>query len=378
LSLGATSPPKDASTVEIVIAGSDPNVAAIHALVRELLERDGISVVTSRAETIEAQAILANPGGRASAYIWIDLRRPDEARLYLTSSHGDRIVVRLVPLAEGLDELGKESIGQVVESSALALARGAQIGMPREEAARALTAATQPEEPTHKKYATATEVDAGVERASAAAPSVSRGSSHAASELGEHTDSRSILAPSSYGIEVGYSAAAVLPGLGINHGPELGLVLKWGRGSTRIRIGLSAQYSVPVSADSSEVDVLLDGARARLEAGPEFGIGQHAWIGVFGGVGVDFIRVQPQRTFDSTLAPAPSDAFANGTARAGLSAGKRILSSVDIALSMFADFPLAYTHFDVQQGATTSPTLTPWSVQPGLTVAFQFSPGPTP
>jgi hypothetical protein len=133
-----------------------------------------------------------------------------------------------------------------------------------------------------------------------------------------------------------------------------------------------------VSADSSEVDVLLDGARARLEAGPEFGIGQHAWIGVFGGVGVDFIRVQPQRTFDSTLAPAPSDAFANGTARAGLSAGKRILSSVDIALSMFADFPLAYTHFDVQQGATTSPTLTPWSVQPGLTVAFQFSPGPTP
>ena len=58
------------------------------------------------------------PGGSALR-VWIDLRLGAEARL--TLERADRFVVRRIALTNGLDELGREQIGQIVRFAALAV-----------------------------------------------------------------------------------------------------------------------------------------------------------------------------------------------------------------------------------------------------------------
>ncbi|MBN1606221.1 MAG: hypothetical protein JW940_06285 [Polyangiaceae bacterium] len=363
----AASAPRDSRPVEIVFAGKEPDVLAVRRIVRELLERDGVVVHTSRTDSIEATTVLSDHGGSAAVYIWIDLRRRREARLFLTSSDGERIVIRRVRLADGLDELGREAIGQIVESSVLALASGVQVGMSRDEAQRVMNT----EEPDPPKPAVSA---ADRHAAGSAAPSAA-GGSQPASAAGGSGQPRT--APVTYRVGLGYGAAAFLPGAVVEHGPLLGAAVGSKRGSPRLALEVTGQYRVPVSASTGEVTLTFNGASFRLEAGSEFWIGEQAWFGALAGAGLDVIRVVPERAAEPALALAPAAVFVNGAARATVLAGRRVWPSLAVSVSAFADISLTRTHYDVHLRGVTFPTLTPWPVRPGLSLALWLLPEPT-
>ena len=333
----------DACPVEVVLAGADGDVAAIRSRIRELLEADAMTVVSRRVESVDPQAILASHGGLACATIWIDLRRPDEARVYLMSSGGERFVMRRVPLPGGLDELRRESIGQIVESSAAALVAGEPIGVSREEAALAVTPPPSP----------------------ARTPPERRPTPRATPGL-----------PSAYRVEVGYGAAAIGPGPAIDHGPMLGFMLHWGGQGPRAALAMEAQYDVPLQATTGRgVDLLLEAASLRLEAGPELPVGPRAWVGVRAGAGLDVLRVQaehasaPGLELESTIPP-----LVIGVARATLIVVGQLSPQVEITAAVFVDAPLDRVHFDVGEPGAASPDLTLWPVRPGVCLTLRFGP----
>jgi len=65
--------------------------------------------------------------------MWPDVSVPDEARLTV-KDYGDRFVVRRLPLARGLDEVGREEIGHIVRSAVLAVLAGPRETLSRAEA----------------------------------------------------------------------------------------------------------------------------------------------------------------------------------------------------------------------------------------------------
>jgi hypothetical protein len=356
VSTHAASIPRDSRPVEIVFAGREPDVLAVRKLVCELLEREGIVVHTSRTDGVEATTILSDHGGSAAIYIWIDLRRPSEARLFLTSSDGERIVIRRVHLSDGLDELGREAIGQIVESSALALVSGARIGMSRDEAQRVMRK----------------------EAAAQAEPETRHDDRRGSSERSAPGAGPRKAALVTHRVGLGYGAAAFLPGAAVEHGPLLGAALGSGKSSPRLALEVTGQYQLPVSASTNEVTLTFDGASFRLELGPEFWIGRQAWLGALVGGGLDVIRVLPERAIEPTLTPGPASLFANGAARAAVLVGQRVWSSLAVVVSAYADVSLARTHYDVHLRGETFPTLTPWPVRPGLSLAFWLLADPTP
>ena len=167
-------------------------------------------------------------------------------------------------------------------------------------------------------------------------------------------------------------------GAAVKHGPVLGAVLSSRQGGPGFVVGVSGQYQVPVSASTSEVKLTFDGASFRWEAGSEFWMGRQAWFGALAGVGLDVIRVLPDRAVEPDLTLAPAAIFMEGAARATFVAGKRVWPSLGVVVSAFADISLARTHYDVHLRGVTFPTLTPWPVRPGLSLAFWLLPEPTP
>jgi hypothetical protein len=365
VSTRAASTPEDSRAVEIVFAGKEPDVLAVRKLVSELLERDGIAVHTSRTESIEAKTILSDHDGSTAIYIWIDIRRPNEARLFLTSSDGERVVIRRVRLPDGLDELGREAIGQIVESSALALASGVRLGMSRDEAQRVMT--------TEQPGQAAPEGNAAHPGGAGSAAPASVGASHPAAS--DPSSARSgQAAPVSYRVGLGYAAAAFIKAAAVEHGPLLGAALSSGRSSPELVLGVSGQYHVPVSVSTSEVALTFDGASFRVEAGPQFWMGRRAWFEALAAGGLDVVRVLPERAVEPALALAPAAVFVNGAARITVTAGQRVWPSLAVAISAFADISLARTHYDVHLRGVTFPTLTPWPVRPGLSLTLWLLP----
>ncbi|HEY6723489.1 MAG TPA: hypothetical protein VI197_05630, partial [Polyangiaceae bacterium] len=80
-----------------------------------------------------------------SVRVWLTLRSPEQARLYVADARGRRFHVRDVPLDHGLDELGREKVAQVVLASVLAFVERSLPETPLEAVKHALAEA--PAEP---------------------------------------------------------------------------------------------------------------------------------------------------------------------------------------------------------------------------------------
>jgi hypothetical protein len=120
-----------AEIVLIADVGADRELAL---LLRELLGRRGVDAEIARADRFEPNALFA-AGERTPLRIFIAERAGREARLYFRAPGGERYLVRRLTLPSGLDAVGRELVGQVVESSTGALLDSSQ-GVSREQASR--------------------------------------------------------------------------------------------------------------------------------------------------------------------------------------------------------------------------------------------------
>ena len=105
---------------EITVVAAAPCAPRLREVIADQLADVTTEVVWTCRDRLdpEDQFRQALPGGSALR-VWIDLRMGAEARL--TLERADRFVVRRIALANGLDELGREQIGQIVRFAALAV-----------------------------------------------------------------------------------------------------------------------------------------------------------------------------------------------------------------------------------------------------------------
>jgi hypothetical protein len=137
---GAEQPPSSGerltATAKVVLIGAAAADTELPLLFRELLGRKGVTVEIDRA-TRFAQDELLESDAPESIRVFVVLDEPTRARLRFRGPDGERYLLRTVTLAGGLDAVGRELLGQVVESSVVALLHSTE-GMSRKEVTAAL------------------------------------------------------------------------------------------------------------------------------------------------------------------------------------------------------------------------------------------------
>ena len=109
-------------------AGDSPELAAV---LSELLQRQDVGVRFVRQEKLDTGELLSGKDDWA-VRVFLELRGPREAALYFRGPRARRYLLRRLELREGLDEVGRELVAQVVASSVDSLLRSSE-GMTRSE-----------------------------------------------------------------------------------------------------------------------------------------------------------------------------------------------------------------------------------------------------
>jgi hypothetical protein len=273
--------------------------------------------------------------------VFISLRDEHLALLYFRDALGKRFLLRELELSAGLDEVGHEAIGQVVETSILALLHS-EAGVSREEAQAALVRAT----PAADSAATRSH-----QQPTAATPTT-----RTAYELGARGAGLWLGAPF---------------GLALSAGVELA----WTRRPNEWlfqRARLACDFFVPKSIATSQVDFVLStlGLRAGVEIGAVKGLQA---LAVSVGAGIDLVHASTRRTRDPGLSLAPSTTQLVPIVRAEL---RYELWFGDLLLTAapFLDVALVRTRYGVQDGGLLA-VATPALFRPGAALSVGWQPG---
>ncbi|MBN1609801.1 MAG: hypothetical protein JW940_24425 [Polyangiaceae bacterium] len=327
-------------TVSVTLVGIRSDRTAIEELLTEWFELGAFELVTRWQPTLRVDEVLSSKAG-AELRIWLVLMGKARARVYFADAAGERFLVRDVPLRDGLDELGRERIVQILSSSAHAfLARSANSS--REEIQRTFAEPT-PADPLPPPTEPATAPPASHE------PTAGVGSQ-------PH--------PSPWGLRGGGSYVAIHRGAeGTGHGPEAMLGVTYRGQRQRLSLSLRGRYEWPHRAAGDEVTLALQTAGMRLMLGVESDPPGFGWAARFG-AGWDRVSYTPRPRTQETTARRGSADFRPllGFAVGGVIQGQR----GSIAVLTLLELPLVDTHYDVALQAARRIDLAPWRVQPGL------------
>jgi hypothetical protein len=344
-----------AARVEVTLAANPEAERLLAPVLSELIERLGLVLALHTVHAIEPFDVL-NPKPRqaqALARVFVDAQRRDVALLYLVDAAWQRVLVRRISLAHGLDEVAREELAHIVESSVQALAVGGQIGVTRAEASADLglpivpngAVVTPAPEPTAKPPPNeALPPQPRVATTSAREP---RARALTALELR---------------IGAGWGFASWTPQTPV-HGPELQLDLSAGQ---RLSWGgaLSAQYRLrrelhaePIGVATRGVGLRLLG-RMRYRSEPRLGFVAQA------GGGLDYERFEPisGNTPDVTLDASASRTSFILASQLGIEA--HLFGRAWLSLMCGAELDLAPDDYVVVHGTGIVPIAEPLRLRP--------------
>jgi len=278
---------------------------------------------------------------------WIDLTPEAEARLTLRDGRSDRFVVRRIPLPRGLDEIGREEIGQIVRSALLALRAGGEETLTLAEARAEIArwprrSAPPPPRPPPVSPPEPTRV----------ARTVSPGRPLAL-VVGAFLSWR-VFAP-----QIPLVGEAGI-GLGIG---------RWGP----VGGWLEAAYQPEARYDGSPVSVALVAVagRAGLDASARLAGTFRLRLGA--GAGLTRTTFTPEVSA-TTGAAAPAGTFSYLTGRALAGWQGRLGGHVAATLTFFLDVVGADVHYDLREpDGSTRRVLVPHRFQPGMTFEIAWS-----
>ena len=332
------------AAASIVLVGEMGENEELRELLVEFLERKAVQSRFVRQPEFRRQELLA-ASKDDSVHVFV-VPAAGRARLYFRGPDGQRFLLREVELRNGLDEVGRELIGQIVESSVDALLHSAA-GITREEVQSEL----EKQAPEPAPAPAAPERSEPTERALPAAIAPR-------SELEAWCALR-------YAAEF-----AGDPGLG--HGPGLELGIGARRGLL-LRGRVFGERWFPQSVQGNTIGADIVATRARLALDLGFELGSAATLILSLGAGADLVRVEPGRARDPSVVPAATSESAVPAARGEL----RLEFGGDVwqlAFAVSADSSLADTHYDVTAGSTVQRVAEEWAVRPGTAVAIGWRP----
>jgi hypothetical protein len=338
----ASAPPTDAgedTRVEVTVTtGAGPCPPLLREVVAgQLADVTTDLVWTCRERRDPEEAFRTERAETAAIRISIDVRSAAEARLLLGDARSDRFVVRRVPLPTGLDEIGREQVGQIVRFATLALRSSSDLTLSRTEARAAVASWPAPEarQPT--------------------APRVDR-----------------TPRPPRFAVEVGPIASASLFSREIPIVGELALAgavrqLAWGA------LGwIEAGYRLPAHYDAEPVGVELSAASLRV--GLAVGTPEARRLSITAGAGFGVARdwFAPTSAAGS-VAPAASGAFWTASTRLLVSGELRATSALTIAARLSCDIAAADVHYDLHgSDGSVRRVLTAYRVAPGVGIAVTW------
>jgi hypothetical protein len=322
-----------AAEVQIAVIANGECPPALHERLAEQVAEIAHHLSWSCLGTFDAEEPFRSPNvDPDTLQIWVDVRPGSEARLTLRDVRADRFVVRRIPLPRGLDEIGREEIGQIVRSAALAVLAGPAATMTRQEARAEISRWTQPPpslaaEPNRRSAPPA------------------RTAAHLV-RIGPVISARAFAASIPLVAEVGVAAAV--------------------GGARGLGAWLDVAYQLPARDDASPVGVQLDALAVRAGLLTSIAL-RPSWTARLG-VGGGFTRTSFAPLGDhSTITPAPSGAFFSMIGRVSASVDVRARKSTTAGVAIFCDAVGADVHYDLREpDGSTRRVLTPFRLQPGV------------
>ena len=321
-----------------LVGGSPPCPPSLRDVVAEQLADLTRDLVWTCRERIDPEEAFRSDGAKEGAIrIAIELRAETEARLTLGDTRSDRFVVRRVPLRNGLDEVGREQLGQIVRFSTLALRSGSSQTLSRTEARAAVASWTAP-----------------VVRETPVPPA-------------DRRPRGPLLA-----VDVGpiWSVSAFSREIPVVQ--ELALDAAVRGIASPLRGWVEAGYRFPASEQADPIGVEISAASARLG----FAVGQTGTrplsFGGGAGIGLDRVRFKPIDAA-SSVQPAAPDAFWSASARLMVGGEWRPTARLSIGARLACDIAAANVHYDLR-GADGSArrVVTAFRIAPGLGIGVAW------
>jgi hypothetical protein len=326
----ADQPPADVAPqvharVSITLVGRASLARELDDLLLEWFDTQQVRADIRRQPSLDRSEVLARNADPQTLRIWMVLVG-GSARLYYADPAGERFLVRDIPLRNGLDEVGREHVVQVLVTSAEDFV-SRRVSSTQQEIEMSLPPPVQTAPPPPP--------------APAPVPSA-RGCS----------------------LRLGALYAVTMRGAeGAGNGPGALLGIACAAPSVAWVLSMSARYEWPVTAEGNEVAVRVQALAARWTLAVETPNPRPFGLGLEIGGGVDRASFDPRAQPGAAVTVRGSGAdwrpVALVAARASLWQGHtRLTLSAGIAV------PVLKTHYDVAVGSERAADVTPWRVQP--------------
>lgn len=310
-------------------------------LFSELLARDGVALALERRSEFNPHEVLSPNGAGSGVRVFIDLRDPNFVRLYFRSPDGERFLVRNLVLPSGTDDLGREQLGQVVESSTLALLHS-QAGLSREQAESVIEAARpEPVRPPLPAKPRAVEP-------SQAAPVPRRSALR-----GE--------------VALRYAFEAQGDALALRHGP--GFEVAVGQSVFGLRVTYEHGFAQAVHVPEFNATEQAESVRLAGELGLRVAARQRAALTLGGGI--DVAHFDPGASRDPAVTPSDPHTHVTPVLRAELRY-ELAFEPVLLTAAALLDVACQRTHYDVIDGGSVHRAATLNTVRPGGAIALAF------
>lgn len=322
----------EAGRVLLVVAAEPGEAKALGQVATELLGRLSVTVELRRVSRIDLGEVGGPSQGPAYlARIFVDLRRQGTAALFFVDSAHDRILIREIARPSGSEEVAREELGHIFETSTEGLLSGAEIGVPRADALPML-------EPAKKEQPRPVET----------------------------AERRPWQASLLYELEVLSGPAYAV------QGPEAALFVGLPTGKPELGLWLSGQYRFPLHVDADPVGARLEGGALRAGLALDAPLRPTMRLRAGLGGGVDLVDVRPETSQSNGVALAEGEFLVIAVARATLGLEVRLSSALSFWSRIAVDLDPSGTQYVFQRHTGEDLVLRPWPVRPALAIGIGF------
>ncbi|HEX6276252.1 MAG TPA: hypothetical protein VFZ53_24600, partial [Polyangiaceae bacterium] len=306
-------------------------------------ERQGVAVVVARAERFNSDELFESDIG-SEIRVFVVFGESKQARLWFRGPNGEKYLLRKVTLSAGLDAVGRELLGQVVESSVVALLRSNE-GMSKNEVAAELERDDSEKQPP------------GPPRPAASpAPPPSRPPAPSPWEL--HFAAR-------------YAATWSGPELGASHGPGLGAGVRFRRvGSFGLELGADRRFTQRLSTPALDASIERSTFHALLEAGLALSPSHSGFVAL--GPALELSRIRPTAA-SPDVTPAAERSEVEPALRAELRY-EFAAGNVLLGIAALLEITLEKRRYAIEQPGSPELLAAPAPLWPGAVVTLALKP----
>jgi hypothetical protein len=354
--------PGEAANALVVLVGAAARDAELRALLLELLGHRGAAVEVTTRERFDPHELLSDAAKGRAVRVFVVPGREGSVGLYFRAPDGARFLLRSVPLRSGFDEVGREQLGQIIETAVSSLLQSSG-GMTREEARVELERQTSDERGDQASGGGPRD-DARASAAAVAPEKVAAPAEPAAAAPRITLEGW---------LAARYGASFDGGDLGVAQGPGLELGLGFLFRGARVRLRGVGQRDFSRQLRASGVEADLDSWRLGVAADVGGAVASQHWLFASLGLGRARTQVTPRAAAGSAVVPAAAFESTAPVAHVELryELGR---SLVRVAIGAGADLGLVETHYDVARDGRRERVATPWLVRPTASFALGLVP----